>query len=215
MPPEQHPHANQPVLTLGADRAAATSALILLHGRGASAQDILGLAGELDLPANMIALAPQAANSLWYPQRFIAPIAANEPWLSSALTRIQELVTELEQQGVPASRIVLGGFSQGASLASEFILRNPRRWGGLLVFSGGYIGPMDGTKRQPSGSLEGTPAMLGCSDIDPYIPLERFNETGALLEAMGAAVSLKVYPGMDHTINVDEIKRARQVLAAL
>ncbi len=215
MPPEIHPHAGQPVLTLGADLSEAKSALILLHGRGASAQDILGLAGELDLPANMVVLAPQAANSLWYPQRFIAPLAANEPWLTSALTRIQELVAELEKHTIPANQVVLGGFSQGASLASEYIIRNPRRWGGLLVFSGGYIGPLDGEKRQPTGNLEGTPVMLGCSDVDPYIPLERFNETGALLESMGAVVSHKVYPGMDHTINVDEIKRARQIIATL
>lgn len=209
-----HPHGNTPVLQVGATLGQASRALLLLHGRGASAEDILGLTQEFTLPEDLIAIAPQASGSVWYPQRFIAPLEMNQPYLSSALQRVAELVNSLEKSGIPAEKIIIGGFSQGACLATEFILRNPRRWGGLLAFSGGYIGP-PGTNRAPFGSLESTPALLGCSNIDPHIPLARVEETAHLLTASGAQVNKRIYPGMGHTINLDEIEQAQLILSAL
>lgn len=197
------PHAGQPL-----DQAQA--ALILLHGRGASAADILLLAEELHQPAYAY-LAPQAANNTWYPFTFLAPMQQNEPWLSSALARVGEVVATVEAAGVPAQRIVLGGFSQGACLASEFLARHARRYGGLLAFSGGLIGP-PGTPRAYAGSLDGTPVFLGCSDVDPHIPKARVEETAAVLESIGAQVTMRLYPGMGHTINKDEITHARALL---
>lgn len=210
MPDETHPHGGIPFHTAGVPLERAAAALILLHGRGATADDILTLYDLLDAP-NLAVLAPQAAGAGWYPQRFIAPIEDNEPYLSSALARIGELVSHIESHGIPAERIVLGGFSQGACLASEFVIRNPRRWGGLIAFSGGYIGPL-GVPRSPQGSLDGTPAFLGCSDIDPHIPLQRVRETTALLQSMGAQVTEKIYRNMGHTIYGDEIDHANNLL---
>ncbi len=215
-----HPHRGTPLLRLGSEPANAGSALILLHGRGASAQDILGLAHEFDLPADMVILAPQASGNTWYPQRLIAPLESNEPHLGSALRRVSEVVEMLEQAGIPAERTVIGGFSQGASLAIEFVLRSaqhpsgPRRWGGLLAFSGGYIWPT-GQPRSPAGSLAGTPVFLGCSDVDSFIPLARVEETTALLRAMGAQVDQHIYPGMGHTICQEEIEAAQRIISAL
>ncbi len=209
-----HPHGATPVLQVGAALGQAKRALLLIHGRGASAEDILGLTQEFTLPADLIAIAPQASGSVWYPQRFIAPLEMNEPYLSSALRRMTELVNSLGKNGIPTEKVILGGFSQGACLATEFVLRNPRRWGGLLAFSGGYIGPM-GVERVPVGSLENTPALLGCSDIDPHIPLPRVEETAHLLAATGAQVNKRIYPGMGHTINLDEIEQAQAMLSTL
>jgi glyoxalase family protein len=209
-----HPHQGSPLLRQGSELASARSALILLHGRGASAQDIIGLAQAFSLPDDMIVLAPQAAGSVWYPQRLIAPIESNEPYLSSALRRLGEVVEMLEQAGIPAERILIGGFSQGASLAIEFVLRSGRRWGGLLAFSGGYIWPL-GQPRAQAGSLAGTPVFLGCSDIDPHIPLARVEETAALLQAVGAQVDLHLYPNMGHTIIQEEIDAAQHIITAI
>lgn len=196
-------HAGQPL-----DQARA--ALLLLHGRGATATGIVLLAEELYHPAYAY-LAPQAANNTWYPYTFLAPLQQNEPWLSAALAQVGEVVAEVEAAGIPAERIVLGGFSQGACLASEFMARNARRYGGLLAFSGGLIGP-PGTPRAYAGSLDGTPVFLGCSDVDAHIPKERVEETAAVLAGLGAQVTMRLYPGMGHTINADEIKQARALL---
>ena len=137
-----HPHQGTPVLSLGSDLKNAKRALILLHGRGASAEDMAGLAQEFSLPGDLLVLAPQASENVWYPQRLTAPIETNEPFLSSALLRVTEVVGMLHENGIPAEKVLIGGFSQGASLAIEFVLRNARRWGGLLAFSGGYIWPI-------------------------------------------------------------------------
>jgi predicted esterase len=139
-------------------------------------------------------------------------VEQNEPYLSGALSRIDEIVKEVEAHHIPVSKIFVGGFSQGACLASEYVIRNPRRYGGLLVFSGGYIGPLD-LQRQPNGDLNGMPVFLGCSDMDPHIPLQRVKDTSALLKAMGAKVSEKIYPNMGHAINEDEIELARQLIS--
>lgn len=205
------PHLTQPVYSAGPGLDEASAALILLHGRGATAEDILSLSAYMDFP-KIAFLAPQAEGYTWYPNRFIAPIEQNEPYLSAALSKVDAIVKEVEAHKIPAEKIFIGGFSQGACLASEYVIRNPRRYGGLLVFSGGYIGPL-GIQREPSGELAGMQAFLGCSDIDPHIPLRRVKETTALMQAMGAKVTEKIYTNMGHTIIEDEIEQARQLIA--
>jgi predicted esterase len=205
------PHHTQPVYSTGAKLDEASAALILLHGRGATADDILSLFAYLDFP-QLAYLAPQAEGYTWYPNRFLAPVEQNEPYLSGGLSKIDEIIKAVEAHRIPVEKIFLGGFSQGACLASEFVIRQPRRYGGLLVFSGGYIGPLNG-QRQPSGDLNGMPAFLGCSDRDPHIPLQRVKETTALLEAMGAKVTENIYPEMGHTIIGDEFDQARRIIS--
>lgn len=207
------PHLGQPVASAGPAPEAASSAMILVHGRGASADSILDLGRHLPVEG-MTYLAPQAAGHTWYPYSFLAPLVQNEPGRSSGLEVIGGLVARLELAGMAAERIVLAGFSQGACLASEFVARNPRRYGGLLVFSGGLIGP-PGMAFALSGDLEGTPVFIGCSDVDAHIPLHRVEETSTELAGMGARVTKKIYPGMPHTIVQDEIDEARKVLASL
>lgn len=207
------PHENQPILTAGRRLAEARAALILVHGRGATAESILELADYLPHP-DMAYLAPQAAGNTWYPYSFLMPLEQNEPYLSSALGRLEALLGEVEQAGIPAERVVLAGFSQGACLASEFAARHVRRYGGLIAFSGGLIGP-PGTSRAYAGALDGTPVFLGCSDIDPHIPLARVNETAEVLTRLGAVVDKRIYPRMGHTINEDELTAAAALVAAL
>ncbi len=159
-------------------------------------------------------LAPQAAGSSWYPQSFLAPLAQNEPWLSSALARLGSLVAQVEAAGIPAERLILLGFSQGACLASEWMARHARRYGGLAALSGGLIGP-EGTPRLYEGSLAGTPAFLGCSDVDFHIPATRVRETAQVLQGLGAQVTARLYPGMGHTINQDEIEAVQALMKAV
>ena len=204
------PHGGQPVFTAGVPLDQAARAMILIHGRGAGAADILTLAAALARPT-LAYIAPQAANATWYPNSFLAPLASNEPGIASGLGVIAALIAEIEATGIAAKNILLGGFSQGACLASEFAARNPRRYGGLLIFSGGLIGPPS-TPRDYPGTLDGTPVFLGCSDVDFHIPQQRVDETGDVLAAMGADVTKVIYPGMGHTIVDDEIVRARQVI---
>ena len=206
-----HPHEHQPVLTLGPPPAAARLGAILIHGRGASAEDILGLAHELAIP-DISYLAPQADGHTWYPYSFLSPIAQNEPGLSSALLVIEGLVAHLGQHGLPPERVVLMGFSQGACLTLEFAARHARRYAAIAAFSGGVIGP-PGTVRDYAGAFAGTPAFLGCSDIDAHIPVERVRESAEIFRRMGATVDERIYPGMGHTINQAEIDAVRQLLA--
>lgn len=206
------PHENSPVLSAGAKLEEASAAMILVHGRGASAQDILTLMPYLNFPG-VVYLAPQAEGSTWYPNRFIFPVEQNEPYLSAALAKVDGLVRRVEERGIPTEKIFIGGFSQGACLASEYVIRNPRKYGGLLAFSGGYIGPL-GQARTAAGNLDGMPAFVGCSNIDPHIPLQRVQETTALLTTMGASVTERIYPGMEHTIVDDEIDLARGLIEA-
>jgi predicted esterase len=204
------PHALTPVYGAGAKLEDASAAMILLHGRGATAEDILSLSTHLDLPG-VAYLAPQAEGYTWYPNRFIFPVEANEPHLSAALDKVNSLVKQVEARGIPTEKIFIGGFSQGACLASEYVIRNPKTYGGLLVFSGGYIGQM-GLKREANGNLGRLPAFLGCSDMDPHIPLQRVQETTSLLRAMGADVTERIYPNMGHTINEEEIELAKALV---
>lgn len=207
----QHPHQHQPVLTLGPSPAEARLAAILIHGRGASAEDILGLAHELAIP-DIAFLAPQAADHTWYPYSFLSKIEQNEPGLTSALQVIEGLIAQLGEQGVPPERIALMGFSQGACLTLEFAARHARRYAAIAAFSGGVIGP-PGTVRDYAGSFDGTPTFLGCSDIDPHIPVERVRESAEIYRRMGAAVDERIYPRMGHTIIQDEIDAVARWLA--
>src|SRR5690348_5890287 len=187
-------HQGLPVLTAGKPLAEARAAMILVHGRGATAADILLLAGELQEPG-FAYLAPEAANDAWYPNSFLAPLASNEPHLSSALAVISSLLAQADRAGIPAERTIITGFSQGACLSLEFVARHARRYGGIIALSGGLIGP-DGTPRDYPGSLAGTPVFLGCSDIDPHIPKERVLHSAEVFRALGGQVTAKLYPRM-------------------
>ncbi len=198
-----NPHLQQPVVSLGAPFKTAEQVMILLHGRGASAESILSLAAEFDAP-NTHFIAPQAHQFRWYPYSFLSPLERNEPDLSYALERVDSLIKRIVSSGKRLDQIVLAGFSQGACLASEYVIRNPRRYGGLIVLSGGWIGPQN-TARTADADLDGMPVFIGCSDIDQFIPVSRVEETAALFESMHADVRLSIYSGMRHTVNADEI----------
>jgi predicted esterase len=208
-----NPHKGQAVLRGGALLAAARTALILIHGRGASAEDIYPLGEEVAAGVPGVALvAPQAAGNAWYPQRFLAPLAQNEPYLGSALGVVAGLVDEIARAGVAAERIVLVGFSQGACLSLEFAARNPRRYGGVAGLSGALIGP-PGSPRAPVGSLDGTPVYLGCSDRDAHIPLASVEESAGILAKLGARVTKSISPGMGHTVNAEELAAVRGIVS--
>ena len=207
------PHQGQPVLTAGEPLDKAKAAMIMVHGRGASAEDILSLTPELNQPG-FAYLAPQAAGYAWYPNSFLAPIASNEPGLSSGLAVIASLLEKLAEAGIPPERTILLGFSQGACLSLEFAARNARRYGGLAGLSGGLIGP-DGTPRDYPGSLDGTPVFLGCSDVDPHIPKKRVELSAEVLQRLGGNVTTRLYPRMGHTVNRDEIRQVQDIMSAL
>jgi predicted esterase len=212
-PSRDDSHRAQRVIEAGAPLARARAAVVMLHGRGGSAADMLALADVL-APPDLACLAPQAARHSWYPYPFTAPIERNEPWLSSALRLIDRLLERLGDAGFPPERVALLGFSQGACLGLEYAARHARRYGGVIGLSGGLIGP-EGTPRDYPGALAGTPVFLGCSDIDPHIPLARVRETTVVLSRLGGIVTERIYPGMGHLINEDEIGFARGLLAKL
>lgn len=198
-------HDRQQVIRGGAPLARAQAVLILLHGRGASAEDIysLGEAAAADSP-DVALIAPQAAGNTWYPQRFLAPIARNEPYLSSALGVIANLVAEASENRIRFDRVVIAGFSQGACLALEFACKHPRRYGGIVGLSGAVIGP-PGSTRRVSGSLDGTPVYLGCDENDAHIPLESVEESAVVLTKLGAQVTKTIFKGLGHTVNAEEL----------
>jgi predicted esterase len=184
--------------------------MILVHGRGASAEDILSVAAELRLD-DALYVAPQAADHTWYPYSFLMPMERNEPGLTSGLRRISTLIEALRIEGLSTDRVGLMGFSQGACLSLEYAARHAQRYAAVIGLSGGLIGP-PGTPRNYAGSLDGTPVFLGCSDIDPHIPRERVHESARVFRALDAAVDERIYPGMGHTVNEGEIAAVRALL---
>jgi predicted esterase len=186
--------------------------MLVVHGRGARAEDILSLADQFAQPG-FAYLAPQAAENTWFPNRFTAPIASNEPWLSSALALVRDVFNQTIQTIRP-ERIMLLGFSQGACLTLEYAARNARRYGGLVGLSGALIGP-DNTSRDYKGSLEGTPVFLGCSDVDFHVPKQRVQQTAEVLRRLSGEVTERLYPNMDHSINQDEIDFIRGMMRTL
>jgi phospholipase/carboxylesterase len=198
-------HEGLPVARRGPDPESARAVAILLHGRGRDVADVLALADRIGEP-DVAYLAPAARDGTWYPQSFLAPPAENEPYLSSALAVVDALVRAHDPE-----RLVLGGFSQGACLAAEYALRHPRRYGGLLLYTGGAIGP-PGTSWPDRGSFAGTPAYLGTSDPDAWVPVERVRETAERLRAQDAEVTVEVFPGMDHLVNDAEIAAGRRLI---
>ena len=207
------PHAGQPVLTTGKPLGQSPVVVIMIHGRGAGPENILELASALAQP-DVTYLAPAAANNTWYPYSFMSDIARNEPYLSSALSVVKSLVSQVEASGIRRDRIVILGFSQGACLTTEFAIRNASPFGGFVAFSGGAIGP-PGTKWDETGRFDGTPIFFGCSNVDPHIPEPRVIESAGLCERMGATVTRRIYPGMGHLVNDDEIAWARALLESL
>lgn len=209
----QRIHQDVPALTYGAKLADAHAVAILLHGRGASAQSMADLAAHL--PTDGIAyVLPQAANHTWYPNSGFAPFAANEPYLSSALATVEAQLEKVIAAGFAADKIILGGFSQGASLMSEFVARHAQRYGGLLVFSGALLGPLD-TPRTYDGSLDGTPVFIGGATHDAWVSEVQLRDTAKVLTALGGQVSLQITPGSDHTIRPSEIEQASAIINRL
>lgn len=207
------PHAGQPVASWGAPLARARAAVIMVHGRGASPRSILDLAPVIASP-DVACLAPGALGGTWYPMSFMAPTAQNEPGITSGISVVHGLIDDVVAAGIPAERIVLLGFSQGACLASTAAQRRPRRYGGVVVLSGGLIGP-PGTTWSEEGDFAGTPVFLGCSDVDAHIPEARVRESAAVFERMKADVDCRIYAGMGHLVNEDEVRWARELIAGI
>ena len=209
----ENPHQGQPIRKAGQPLERARAAMLMVHGRGATAEDILFLADQLQEPG-FAYLAPQAAGNTWYPNRFLVPMEENEPWLSSALAFVGEAYSQIIKAGIPSKRIMLLGFSQGACLTLEFAARNAHRYGGIAGLSGALIGP-DETPREYAGSLANTPVFLGCSDTDFHIPKERVDQTAEVLMRLGGNVTKRLYPNHDHSVNKDEIDFVRSMMKKL
>jgi phospholipase/carboxylesterase len=199
------PHSGQPVVRAGRRLPEAAAAMVLVHGRGATAEGMLSLASELDWP-QLAFLAPQAADFSWYPQSFRAPVEDNEPWLSSALAMLDCTLEHVESAGIPLARTILLGFSQGACLTLELVARQPRRFGAVVAWSGALI-----DRQPPADSLEETPIFIGCSDRDPHVPVELVRASAEAFRHGGGRVTERIYPGLGHTVNQDELN-ALQVL---
>ena len=208
------PHGKQSIVHYGTPLEQARAAMVMLHGRGASAHDILSLAREWGDGKQFAFLAPQAANATWYPYRFLEPMERNEPFLSSALLMVERVVQKIVDANIPRERIMLLGFSQGACLALEYCARHAQKYGGIVGLSGGLIGP-DDTPRNYAGTFLQTPVFLGCSDVDFHIPQARVIETAEIFNAMGAEVTMRLYANMDHAVNADEIEFVRGMVERL
>jgi phospholipase/carboxylesterase len=207
------PHQGQPLVRAGTSLDEAEAAVVLVHGRGATARSIVGMAESFHRPG-VVYLAPQANRNTWYPNPFTAPAESNEPGRASGLRAIAEAIAEATDAGIPTERVMPLGFSQGACLGSEFVARNPRRYGGLAALSGGLIGETI-DPNDYEGDLEGTPAFFGCSDVDPHIPEGRVHASADVFERLGADVTKQLYPGMGHTINRDEAEHVSAMVADL
>jgi len=208
--PQNDPHAGQPVLAAGAPMAKARAAMIMLHGRGANAADILGLAEVLERPG-FAYLAPDAADNMWYRNPFMTAAVLAEPNLASALGLVASLIESTGEAGIPPERVAILGFSQGGCLALEFAARNPRRYGAVIGLSSGLIGERIAPEKY-AGSLDGTPVFIGCSDVDPFIPLERVRQSAEVMRRLGGVVTERIYAGAGHTIVTDEVEQVRQIL---
>jgi predicted esterase len=207
------PHAGQPVLTRGRPLGQGKAALIMIHGRNAGPRNIIDLADHLHHP-DFTYLAPAAADGTWYPFSFMAETAKNEPGITSGIAVVHGLIDEAINHGVPLDRIMLLGFSQGGCLACTAAYRRPARYGGVIAYSGALIGP-PGTTFEASGSLAGTPGFFGCSDVDSHIPKDRVEESAAAFQRAGADVTERIYPGMGHTVNADELDFTRDLMAVV
>jgi predicted esterase len=206
-------HQNQPLLTLGDTSNHAERVVILLHGRGATAESMLPIVEALEIEKTRY-LIPQAAENRWYPQTAFGPLDVNEPDLSSALQVVEDLIKQVKKEGYDGTQIFLGGFSQGACLAAEFLVRNPAKYGGVFVLSGALIGPPD-QPRNPSGDLKGTEVFIGGNDLDPWVKEPLFHEAARIFTSLGAEVDLQIYPGLGHTISMDEIQKVRGLLSGI
>ena len=207
------PHQGQPIRMAGDPLDRAKAAMLMVHGRGASADDILSLADQFN-QAGFAYFAPQAAGNTWYPNRFLVPLDDNEPWLSSALASVGDVLAKIARAGIPSERMILLGFSQGACLALEYAARHAQRYGGIVGLSGALIGP-DDTPRDYKESLESTPVFLGCSDVDFHVPKERVDQTADVLRRLGGDVIERLYPNLDHSVNQDEIDIVRKMMQSL
>lgn len=207
------PHQSSPVLKGGTDASEADAAMIMIHGRGATAQSILPLANEFETEHKFTLRAPQASGNTWYPNSFMAPSDNNEPGLSSGLQKIHDIVQDLKEEGFSEDQIYFLGFSQGACLVSEFVARHPKKYAGLIALSGGLIGNGPSIPAEEyEGNLSQTPVFMGCSDVDPHIPKERVNESAHVLESLHADVNKKLYPNMGHLVTKDEIEQIEKLL---
>ncbi|MFB6193667.1 MAG: alpha/beta hydrolase [Halobaculum sp.] len=207
------PHQDQPLERDGTPVADATAAAVLVHGRGATARSILQMGEEFGREG-LATLAPQAARNTWYPNPFTAPVETNEPGRTSGLRAVHDAVSTAEEAGIPRDRVLIAGFSQGACLASEFVARAPDRYGGLAALSGGLIGDRVDPEAY-AGDLEGTPVFFGCSDVDPHIPAERVHVSADVFERLGGDVTKRLYEGMGHGVNRDEIAFVSEMVAEL
>ncbi|HEX9728747.1 MAG TPA: hypothetical protein VGA37_09615 [Gemmatimonadales bacterium] len=208
--PVLSPHAGQPLTHAGRSLDDCRAAMIMVHGRSAAPRNMLDLVPSLDHP-DFAYVAPAAAGHTWYPFSFMAETARNEPGIASGLSVLGTLVAELEQRGLTRERIVLLGFSQGACLTAEFAVRHAGRYGGVIVYSGGLIGP-PGTTWEYPGTFDDTPVFMGCSDVDSHVPLERVEESAGVFARMGAVVDQRIYPAMGHLVNEDEIAATRMIM---
>lgn len=205
-----NPHQGQPVTSRGTPLGQSEAVAVMMHGRNHSPEIILELADRINLPS-FTYLAPAAANNTWYPSGFMDKFENNEPYLSYALEVYDQLVADLLNKGIAREKIVLIGFSQGACLTAEYAVRHAGRYGGIIIFTGGLIGP-PGTRWDYEGSFHATPIFLGSSDTDAWVPLERVRESTRIFKQMGAEVTERIYPGMDHLVNDDEIACARTIM---
>ena len=211
--PFNGPHQESEPFEHGAPLSRAKAAMIMVHGRGATAQSMFPLAEEFAQP-DFHYVAPQAQYHTWYPYSFLEPKEKNQPGIPSGLQVLHDLLESTTQAGIPKEKIILLGFSQGACLATEFAARHPQKLGGIVALSGGLIGP-DINQQDYSGSMEQTPVFIGCSDNDPHVPKERIHVTKAVFKQLGADVNKQIYQGMGHTINEDEIKKVRGMMAEI
>lgn len=205
------PHQNEAVLQAGTKLGEAKYAMIMVHGRGATAESILQLSNELKTKKKTVFLAVQADGHTWYPYSFLAPTHYNQPGLNSGLQAVYNAIELAQNNGIDKANIYILGFSQGACLATEFVARHPDKYAGLFILSGGLIGETV-DKKAYSGNLQNTPVFIAGSDVDPHIPLERIKQTTEVLKNLNANVKEKVYPGMPHTINLDQVENINLIL---